>query len=149
MHAKKKKKKQHEPYSPKIKVSVACQYFSAGATNSEAHFRTGHICMNITSLGISSSPTAGRSQRLLYNTKCVVHERSVIRGSLSLSSSRRRRHPLSKGKQRAHISYVLQPLKERDEVQQLVVCRVANPAFNGNGVVCCLLVDGARKKKPT
>jgi len=42
------------------------------------------MCMNNV-FGYLLSPTAGRTQRLLYNTKCVVHERLVIRGSLSLS----------------------------------------------------------------
>jgi hypothetical protein len=90
------------------------------------------------------SPTAGRSQYILYNIECVIHERSVVYAALS---SRRRRHTLSEGKQRAHISHVLQTFKQRYQVQQFVVCRVANPAFDGDGVVCVDVSSATRRLK--
>ena len=90
------------------------------------------------------SPTAGRSHYLLYNIECVIRERSVVYAAVS---SRRRRHTLSEGKQRAHISHVLQTFKQRYQVQQFVVCRVANPAFNGDGVVCVVVSSAIRRPK--
>jgi hypothetical protein len=46
------------------------------------------------------------------------------------------RHAEPKRKQCTHVSDILQAFQQRDEVQQVVVCWVANPAFDGNGIVC-------------
>ena len=44
-------------------------------------------------------------------------------------------HAEPKRKQRTHVGDILQALKQWDKVQQIVVCWVADPAFDGNGIV--------------
>jgi hypothetical protein len=46
-----------------------------------------------------------------------------------------RRLPLPQRQQRPHIRHVLQALEQRDQVQQVVVRGVRDPAFDGDGVV--------------
>lgn len=57
----------------------------------------------------------------------------------------RRWHAEPQRKQCTHVSDILQAFKQWDEMQQVVVCWVANPAFDGNCIVyfrtsaqCCL-----------
>jgi hypothetical protein len=47
----------------------------------------------------------------------------------------RRGHALAQREQRAHVRRVLQALEEGNEVQEVVVGGVADPAFDGDGIV--------------
>jgi hypothetical protein len=66
--------------------------------------------------------------------ECRVQERMPLK--LWLPGLCRCRHAEPKRKQCTYVSDILQALQQRDEVQQIVVCWVANPAFDGNGIVC-------------
>lgn len=41
----------------------------------------------------------------------------------------------------AHVNDILQSFKDRDEVKQIIVCGVVNPAFDRNGVICIDVVS--------
>ena len=43
--------------------------------------------------------------------------------------------------QRPYIRHVLHAFQQGDEVQQVVVSGVVDPAFDGNGIVCSVVVN--------
>jgi hypothetical protein len=45
------------------------------------------------------------------------------------------RHAEPKRKQRTHVGDILQAFEQRDKMQQIVVCWVAYPAFDGDSIV--------------
>ena len=64
-------------------------------------------------------------------------ERGCVRGSAYLPTllDLGFRLASSEGQERAHIGDVLQAFEEGDEVQEVVVRGVVDPAFDGDGVV--------------
>jgi hypothetical protein len=49
----------------------------------------------------------------------------------------------SQGKQSSHVSHILKGLEQRDEMQEIVVGRIADPTFDWYGVVCGNLSDAS------